>query len=145
MANQMNPEYRLDRTQFESLMKRLRVPRSEWPKKLEGTGLWLLHRWRESVGFCCIEVYSDHSYVWDVYWSYSDIDPMHLRHSVRTSFAHFDDAIYFSAAAACGINVKRPILSTLIRARYEHQDEDLKTSIFTQVDRFFASNEHDSR
>lgn len=129
-------------------MQRLEVPKEEWPTNVDGTGFWLLEKWRRTSAFCCIDIHSDDGFVWDVYWRYSyssNIDEKHLRHSVRRSFMNFDEAIYASATAACGIDGTNRVFSSEVMTKYAHQPEAVVDSILKKVSLHFEKTIHRPR
>ncbi len=118
----MDPEYALTPNELESLMKRLRVPRDEIPTELEGTGTWLLHKWRQTGKFCCIGIHSDYDFVWDIWSAYhesSSIDSDHLEHRFGWSLQYFDDAVYVAAAAALGV---KPAEMIVRKKKFNYSD-----------------------
>lgn len=139
--------FELKRDEIASLMRRIGVPSDEVPASVEGTGTWLLDKWRETDVFCCVVVQSDHDYVWDVQWSYSydkPIDTKHLDFLASGSFSNFDEAIYSAAAEAFGV---RHCDSRFIRKRevtYREQAKESKDSIQRNIDGFFSKREQDS-
>ncbi len=141
----MDTDYPLKRFQFESLMKRLGIPKKEWPAQTAGTGLWLLHKWRSTMRFCCIEVHTDYDYTWNVFWRYSkelEFDQQHLRYSLGVSIFDFHDAIYVSAAAAVGLDVGDSVLSTHTEILSDElQPIELTDQSMTKAESFFAETE----
>lgn len=87
----------------EGAYRRMWIPGAGYQRMswlLTGDGmLAVLEAWRNTGMFCCIDLSSDHNFVWDCYWTRTD-DDAHKRRSVGSAGATAPEAVARAALAA---------------------------------------------